>query len=81
MDSETCAAVSCSGDVHRREERGMDTPPMSPAEFFPSELLDLLGTARQVIDRHLNDHGTCTDCGLIWPCQRARLAESALAAI
>jgi len=50
-------------------------------EFFPPELVHLLGTATQVIDQHLNDHGTCTDCGLSWPCQHAQLAEFALAAL
>lgn len=59
----------------------MDSPPVSPMEIFPPELVHLLGTARQVIDQHLNDHGICTDCGLSWPCQRARLAESALAGL
>jgi hypothetical protein len=59
----------------------MDTPPASRTELFPPEVVHLLGTARRVIDRHLNDRGTCADCGLSWPCQRAQLAEFALAAL
>jgi hypothetical protein len=59
----------------------MDTPPASRTELFPPEFVHLLGTARQVIDGHLNDHGTCADCGSSWPCQRAQLAEFALASL
>lgn len=59
----------------------MDTTPASRTELFPPELVHLLGTARQVIDRHLNDSGTCADCGLTWPCRSARLADLALAAL
>jgi hypothetical protein len=55
------------------------TPTTSPADYFPPELVHLLGTAQQVIDQHLNDHGNCTDCGSVWPCERAQLAEFALA--
>jgi hypothetical protein len=57
------------------------TPPASSADYFPPELMHLLGTARQAIDQHLNNHGNCADCGLAWPCERARLAEFALAAL
>jgi hypothetical protein len=57
------------------------TPTPSPAEFFPPELLHLLGTARQVIDRHVNDHGSCAACGSTWPCQSAQQADFALAAL
>jgi hypothetical protein len=55
--------------------------PVSLTDFFPPEFVHLLGTARQVIDQHLDDHGTCTDCGLPWPCQRAQQAEFALASM
>jgi len=51
-----------------------------PSDRFPPELVHLLDTARHVIDQHVNNNGTCAECGSIWPCQRARLAESALAA-
>jgi hypothetical protein len=59
----------------------MDTPAPTPGDLFPLELVHLLDTARHVIDQHVNDNGTCAECASIWPCQRARLAESALAAI
>jgi hypothetical protein len=63
----------------------MDTPTSGPTptrgDLFPPEVMHLLGTARHVIDQHVNDNGTCAECRSIWPCQRARLAESALAAL
>jgi hypothetical protein len=59
----------------------MDSTTPGPVDFFAPEVVHLLGTAREVIDQHVNDHGTCAECGLIWPCRRARLAESALAAL
>jgi hypothetical protein len=52
-----------------------------PGEFFSPEFIHLLGTARRVIDQHVNDRGNCAACGSIWPCQRAQLAEFALAAL
>jgi hypothetical protein len=52
-----------------------------PGDFLPPELVHLLGTARQVIDQHVNDRGSCAACGAGWPCQRARLAEFALGAV
>lgn len=55
------------------------TPTTSPADYFPPELVHLLGTACQVIDRHLNDHGNCSVCRSAWPCERAELAGFALA--
>lgn len=58
----------------------MDTSMASAADHFPPELVRLLGTARRVIDQHVNNHGNCAVCGSIWPCQRAQLAASALAA-
>lgn len=60
----------------------MDTATTTtPANFFPPAFMHLLGTARQVIDQHVNDGGTCASCQLAWPCQRARLAEFALGAL
>jgi hypothetical protein len=59
----------------------MDTPAPAPVDLFPIEVVHLLDTARNVIDQHLNDNGTCAECESAWPCQHARLAESALAAL
>jgi hypothetical protein len=55
--------------------------PQYSRDFFPPEFVHLLDTATHVIDEHLNDHGYCTDCGSVWPCQRAQLAEFTLAAL
>ena len=70
------------GGADLTEARGMDTQ-VSSTKYFPPELvhLHLLGTARHVIDLHLNDHATCADCGSPRPCQPARLAAKALAAL
>lgn len=65
----------------REEIAQMDTPALIPDDFLTPELIRLLSTARQVIDQHVNDHGSCADCGLSWPCQRARLAELSLGAL
>ncbi len=59
----------------------MDISPQAPGDLFPVEVVHLLGTARRVIDQHVNDRGTCTECASNWPCQPARLAESALATL
>ena len=59
----------------------MKTVTPTQGGFFPPELLHLLGTATAELDHHVNDHGSCADCGSAWPCQRARLAEFALAAL
>ena len=59
----------------------MNTPAPISGDLFPAELVDLLGTARRVIDQHVNDHGDCADCGSIWPCQHAQRAEFALSAL
>jgi hypothetical protein len=59
----------------------MHTPTSSPADAFPLEVLRLLGTARQVIDQHVNNRGNCASCGSAWPCEYARLAEFALATL
>lgn len=59
----------------------MNTPAPSTNGSFSPEFLHLLGTARRAIDQHVNNHGTCVDCGSLWPCQRAQLAEFTLAAL
>jgi hypothetical protein len=59
----------------------MDTPTTSPVDLFPLDLVHLLGTARHVIDQHVNDRGSCDQCGSDWPCPDARLAEFALATL
>jgi hypothetical protein len=59
----------------------MNAPTPSPGDLFPPEFMHLLGTAQRVIDQHVNDDGSCAKCGSIWPCQRAQLAEFALAAL
>jgi hypothetical protein len=59
----------------------MDPSAPTPDEKFPLEVVHLLETARHEIDLHVNDNGTCAECASTWPCQRARLAESALAAL
>jgi len=57
------------------------TPTTSRADRFPLDLVHLLGTARHVIDQHVNNCGNCCHCGLIWPCRDAALAEFALATL
>ncbi len=59
----------------------MDLATPSPADYFSPELMRLLATARRIIEQHVNDCGRCADCGSAWPCQRAQLAEHALAAL
>jgi hypothetical protein len=59
----------------------MYTPLPSKDGFFPPELMHMLDTAQRVIDQHVNAYGICADCGSIWPCQRAQLAEFALTAL
>lgn len=56
-------------------------PPDAPVDFLPPELRHLLGTARRVIDQHVNQHGNCAECGSSWPCQRAELAAFTLGAL
>jgi hypothetical protein len=53
----------------------------TPDDLFPPEVRHLLGTARRVIDQHICDNGNCAECASSWPCQPARLAESALATL
>jgi hypothetical protein len=57
------------------------TPTPTPGDLFPPEVRHLLVTARRVIDQHISDNGICAECGSIWPCKYARLAESALAVL
>jgi hypothetical protein len=45
------------------------------------EQIDLLVTAQQEIDRHLNSGGICTCCQEAWPCARACLAAFTLDAL
>ncbi len=59
----------------------MQTPAPNPADLFPPVVVRLLDTARRAIDLHVNNHGNCADCGSLWPCHRAQLAESALAVL
>lgn len=63
----------------------MDTrnraPTPTPGDLFPPEVMQLLSTAQRVIDQHVSYDGNCAECGSIWPCQCARLAESALATL
>jgi hypothetical protein len=82
MDVNESALLSgAAGDTDMREVREMGTPVLKSGDFFPPELIHLLGTASRVIDQHVNDHGECADCGSIWPCHHAQLAEFALAAL
>jgi hypothetical protein len=52
---------------------------------IPSEALlrfefdALRALAAQVLDEHVNDHGTCRVCRCRFPCRRACLAEHNLA--
>lgn len=70
-----------AGNAHRSEASGHANPAARPADLFPPALVRLLDTARQVIDQHVNSYGDCADCGSVWPCHSAKLAESALAAL
>jgi hypothetical protein len=53
----------------------------SSTGYLPPELATLLATATREIDRHVNQAGLCADCGSASPCDRARLADAALAAL
>lgn len=50
----------------------------SPTEYVIPELARLLAIARQELDRHLCDHGTCSRCAQHWPCPTACLAAGTL---
>lgn len=56
----------------------MITTAPKPEDFFPPELLRLLGTAQRMIDQHVNRGGRCAACASQWPCRQAELAEFAL---
>ena len=47
-------------------------------EYVTPELTRLLAIARQELDRHVGDHGTCSACHEHWPCPTACLAASTL---
>jgi hypothetical protein len=49
-------------------------------ESFSDALLRLLTTARAELDAHVNEHGRCRACQMSFPCERACLADLALAA-
>ena len=49
-------------------------------DLFPAELTRLLTTAREELDQHVNDSGRCVMCQVIFPCERASLADLALGA-
>jgi hypothetical protein len=51
------------------------------ADYFPPEVEQMLTTAMQAIDAHINDHGSCAGCHMSWPCATAVLAEHNLAAL
>jgi hypothetical protein len=47
------------------------TGPAAPLERLPQ-------TARREIDRHVNVNGRCGVCAVVFPCERAVLAEMVL---
>ncbi|HEX9542906.1 MAG TPA: hypothetical protein VGA04_32705 [Streptosporangiaceae bacterium] len=49
-------------------------------DLFPAELLQLLATAREELNQHVNDRGRCVMCRVSFPCERASLADLALGA-
>jgi len=49
--------------IAREKRAEMDTPTPMPDDFLTPELARLLGTARQVIDEHVNDHATARTAG------------------
>jgi hypothetical protein len=57
----------------------MGSSDTSTPDLYPPELMLLLATATRVLEQHVDDSGKCADCGSIWPCQHARLAECTLA--
>lgn len=50
-------------------------------DYLLPELAVLLATATREIDRYTNDEGWCADCGSVFPCKRALLAEHNLAVL
>jgi hypothetical protein len=65
--------------VGARGADGLMVPPTG-ADVPSAAMARLLATAQNEIDRHLNGSGTCTWCGLPWPCSTACLAEFTLGA-
>jgi hypothetical protein len=65
---------AASADTRRRDVTVLDV------DLFPAELLRLLATAREELAQHVNDHGRCVLCQVIFPCERASLADLALGA-
>jgi hypothetical protein len=59
----------------------MATSEPKPGHALPPEVLRLLGTAQQMIDRHVNRAGRCAACRSPWPCRQAELAEFTLGAV
>jgi hypothetical protein len=50
-------------------------------DYFPPELRALLATATREVREHVDDHGLCAICACAWPCERAHLADAALAGL
>lgn len=50
----------------------------SSIEYVTAELSRLMAIARQELDRHLCDGGTCSACRQHWPCPTACLAAGTL---
>lgn len=50
----------------------------SSTEYVTTELTRLMTIARQELDRHLCDHGTCSACRQHWPCPTVCLAAETL---
>ena len=54
-------------------------PTLTLSATFDATLEALLALAAQVITEHTSDEGSCTVCGVAFPCERAVLAEHNLA--
>lgn len=63
-----------------RKSRTMGTT-TSTTEYVIPELTQLLAIARQELDRHVRDQGTCSRCEQHWPCPTACLAAGTLSAL
>jgi hypothetical protein len=50
-------------------------------DYVIPELSRLLAIAREELDRHVDDQGTCSCCEERWPCETACLAASTLAGL
>ena len=49
-------------------------------DLFPAGLMQIMATGQAAIDRHVNEHGVCRECGWRFPCERAQQADLALSA-